>query len=217
MRRELDLPETGFVFCCFNSLYKVTPDVFDVWMRLLARVSGSVLWLLEDNATAVGNLRATAMRHGIAPQRLIFAGRMAPSDHLSRLRAADLFVDTFCYNAHTTASDALWVGLPVLTKLGDTFAGRVAASLLTAIGLPDLITRSPADYEELAVTLATEPSRLTDIKARLGANRLSYPLFDTRRFTRNMEIAYRQMWDIYESGRPPEHFAVTETTQSSGP
>ena len=144
-RAELGLPADGFVFCCFNNNYKITPDVFDCWMRILERVPGSVLWLLEDNPTAAANLRREAEQRGVAPERLVFGSRLPLSEHLARHRLADLFLDTLPYNAHTTASDALWTGLPVLTQLGDTFAGRVAASLLTAIGLPELITSTRQD------------------------------------------------------------------------
>ena len=207
-KRELDLPETGFVFCCFNNSYKITPAVFDVWMRLLHAVEGSVLWLLESSAVAMANLRAEAQKRGIAPQRLIFAPRMDPADHLARHSAADLFLDTFYCNAHTTASDALWAGVPVLTKLGDTFTGRVAASLLTAIGLPDLIVGSDDAYEKRALALAANPAELGSLKRRLMENKATHPLFDTMRFTRNIEDVYLRMWARYESGARPDHLEV---------
>ena len=155
-RQEAGLPEAAFVFCCFNNNWKITPEVFDIWMRLLQQVDGSVLWLFEDNPSAGRNLRAEALKRGIAGERLVFAPRMNLPEHLARHRLADLFLDTLPYNAHTTASDALWAGLPVLTRLGDTFAGRVAASLLGAAGLPELITSTPEAYEELALRLARE-------------------------------------------------------------
>jgi predicted O-linked N-acetylglucosamine transferase (SPINDLY family) len=204
------LPDTGFVFCCFNNNYKLTPDVFDVWMRLLHRVEGSVLWLLEGNASVVRNLRIEAQRRGIDPGRLLFAERMALKDHLARHRAAGLILDTFYCGAHTTASDALWAGVPLVTKQGGPFVSRVGASLLTAVGLPELITHSVDEYEALAFALATEPARLAEIKRRLSENRLTYPLFDTQRFARNIESAYLQMWKRYAAGLPPDHIHVRE-------
>src|SRR5262249_19050016 len=153
-RAEVGLPEQGFVFCSFNSNWKITPEVFDVWMRLLKAIDGSVLWLLRDNATAGQNLRKETLARGVDPGRLVVAPRMKLEDHLARHRLADLFLDTLPCNAHTTASDALWAGLPVVTCMGKAFAGRVAASLLHAIGLPELVTSSMADYEALALALA---------------------------------------------------------------
>ena len=182
-RTEVGLPNNAFVFCCFNNNYKITPEVFDCWMRILKQVDGSVLWLFEDNAKAASNLRKEAEIRGVHPERLIFAKRMPPSDHLARHRFADLFLDTLPYNAHTTASDALWAGLPVLTRIGETFAGRVAASLLNAIGLTELITSTPQAYEALAIELATNPEKLAAIKRKLANNRLTTPLFDTKLFT----------------------------------
>ena len=192
-RAELGLPETGFVFCSFNNNFKITPDLFDVWMRLLQRVEGSVLWLLQDNTTAAENLKKEAVARGVDPKRLIFAERMPLPLHLARHRCADLFLDTWYYNAHTTASDALWAGLPLITKNGDTFAGRVAASLLTAIGLPELIADTPQTYEALAYELATNPARLQTLREKLVQNRQRAPLFDTPRFTRNIEQCYEEM------------------------
>ncbi|HMK87671.1 MAG TPA: tetratricopeptide repeat protein [Steroidobacteraceae bacterium] len=192
-REELGLPPAGFVFCCFNNTYKILPATFDRWMRMLARVEGSVLWLLGDNSTAIGNLRRAAAERGVTPQRLIFADRIDLPLHLTRHRAADLFLDTWPCNAHTTASDALWSGLPVLTYAGESFAARVAASLLTAIGLPELITATPAHYENLAVHLATYPEDLKEIRKRLHQNRLTAPLFDTPRYCRALEAAFSGM------------------------
>lgn len=192
-RTELGLPEDGFIFCCLNNNYKVTPSEFDIWMRLLARVEGSVLWLLADNAWAADNLRREAETRGIAGSRLIFAGRAPMEEHLARQRCADLFLDTFNYNAHTTASDALWVGLPLVTKLGASFPARVAGSLLHAVGLPELVTKSAEDYEVLAYELATDPARLAEIRGRLAANRATAPLFDTARFTRDFEQALERI------------------------
>jgi protein O-GlcNAc transferase len=207
-RTEAGLPEQAFVFCSFNNNYKLNPMVFDVWMRLLSKVEGSVLWLLEGNAAAVRNLRKEATDRGIAPERLVFASRVRLEEHLARHRLADLFLDTLPYNAHTTASDALWAGLPVLTCLGTTFAGRVAASLLNAIGLNELITHSLEEYESLALELATNPKRPAEIKSKLAKNRGIFPLFDTDRFRRHIEAAYTTMWKRYQRGEPPESFAV---------
>ena len=208
-RNELSLPPNGFVFCCFNNCYKITPDVFDIWMRLLTKVDGSVLWLSGSNASAVKSLRAEAVRHGIGSERLVFAERMDHlSDHLARHASADLFLDTFYYNAHTTASDALWAGLPLVTRLGDTFAGRVAASLLNAIGLPELVTHTSDEYEELALELASNRDKLSLFKQRLVANRLKCPLFDTKLFTRHIEIAYQKMWERHCMNLKPDHLLI---------
>jgi predicted O-linked N-acetylglucosamine transferase (SPINDLY family) len=208
-RFEVGLPEHGFVFCCFNNNHKILPQMFDVWMRLLRHVDGSVLWLLQDNAAVVRNLSREAQARGVAPERLVFAKRCLPPEHLARQRRADLFLDTLPYNAHTTCSDALWAGLPVLTVLGGSFAGRVAASLLTAIGLPELITRSLEEYEALALKLARDRSALAAITEKLARHRNTYPLFDTARFTRNLEAAYMTMWERYQRGELPQTFTVT--------
>ena len=207
-RAEFKLPETNFVFCCFNNNYKITPDIFDIWMRLLNKVAGSVLWLLEDNATASHNLRREAGQRGVASERLVFAARISLDRHLARHSLADLFLDTLPSNAHTTASDALWAGLPVLTCMGDAFAGRVAGSLLNAIGLPELITHSLENYEALALKLATTPAMLSEIRVRLARNRATYPLFNTTRFRRHIESAYITMWERYQNGEAPVSFAV---------
>lgn len=207
-RGELGLPQDGVVFCCFNNNYKITPQTFDGWMRILARVPGSVLWLLEDNAIASANLRKEAAARSIDPKRLVFAARMPPDEHLARHRCADLFLDTLPYNAHTTASDALWAGLPLLTCMGDTFAGRVAASLLGTIGLPELVASSQADYERLAIELAMQPDRLKALRQKLADNRLTTPLFDTVRFTRHLEQAYAAMHARRKAGQRPEHIVI---------
>jgi len=207
-RSEAGLPEQGFVFCCFNNNFKITPAVFDIWMHLLMQAEGSVLWLLEGNALVTQNLRNEAMKRGIALERIVFAKRMHLSEHLSRQRLADLFLDTFFYNAHTTTSDALWAGLPVLTCLGDTFAGRVAASLLNAIGLPELITHSHEEYQALALELATTPEKLASIKRKLAQNRLTHPLFNTALFTRHIEDAFTQMWKKHQDSLLPDHIYV---------
>ena len=210
-REEFGLPQTGFVFCCFNNHYKITPHVFDSWMRILMQVEGSVLWLSAGSGTL--NLKKEASLRGIAPERLIFAERrQLLEEHLARHRLADLFIDTLPYNAHTTASDALWAGVPVLTCLGTTFAGRVAASLLNAVGLPELVTHSLEDYEALALKLATDAQLLAGIKAKLARNRSTHPLFDTDRFRRHIEAAYITMWERYQRGEPPASFAVPTTT-----
>ena len=207
-RTEAGLPPDGFVFCCFNAPWKINPAGFDVWMRLLSQVPGSVLWLLESNPDVPPNLRAAASARGMDPARLVFAKPCAPPEHLARHRLADLFLDTLPYNAHTTASDALWAGLPVLTRLGNQFDGRVAASLLHAVGLDDLVTRNVGDYEALALALARDPQRLAAIRARLEANRLASPLFDLPRYRRHIEAAYLRMMAISEAGGAPESFAV---------
>jgi len=210
-RQALGLPQTSFVFCNFNNSYKITPILFDIWMRLLKQIDGSVLWLLENSPSGVENLKREAQQRGVAPGRLIFAPRTSLEDHLARQRLADLFLDTLPYNAHTTASEALWVGLPVLTCLGSTFAGRVAASLLTAVGLPEQIVYSMRDYEDRALTLASEPALLASIKSRLGQNRATHPLFDTARFTRDIEALYTTMWQRSHEGQFPIVLPVGDT------
>jgi predicted O-linked N-acetylglucosamine transferase (SPINDLY family) len=209
VRAECGLPETAFVFCCFNSAYKITATMFDIWMRLLGGVPGSVLWLIETNATAVENLRREAeSRLAGAAARMVFAPALANPEHLARFRVADLFLDTLPYNAHTLASDALWGGCPVMTCVGRAFPGRVAASLLRAIGLPELVTHALADYEALAFELAREPERLRAIREKLQTNRLTTPLFDSRRFTRHIESAFETMWRMQRAGESPRPFAV---------
>ncbi len=207
-RIELGLPQSGLVFCCFNNNYKIMPSVFDRWMRILNQVEGSVLWLLEDNGRAASNLKKEAVVRGVPAGRLVFAKRMLLPDHLARHRLADLFLDTLPYNAHTTASDALWTGLPVLTCLGETFAGRVAASLLNAIALPELITTTLEAYEQMAIDLATHPEKLAIIKRKLAENRLTTPLFDTKLFTRHIEAAYTAMYERHQAGLPPDHIII---------
>jgi predicted O-linked N-acetylglucosamine transferase (SPINDLY family) len=202
-REELGLPPKGLVFCSFSSSYKITPEIFDIWMRLLRQVDGSVLWLIEDNAGAPGNLRREADARGVAGQRLVFAPFLPLAEHLARHRCADLFLDTWPCNAHTTASDALWSGLPVLTRMGESFAARVAGSLLNAIGLPELITGTAEQYEALALELATHPERLVPLRERLERNRLTQPLFDTPLYTRHLEDAYRQMYERHHAGSSP--------------
>jgi predicted O-linked N-acetylglucosamine transferase (SPINDLY family) len=207
-RAEAGLPEGPFVFCCFNGSQKIMPETFALWMEILADVTSSVLWLLEGHPSATVNLRREAQARGIAPERLIFAKHAPLEDHLARLTLADLVLDTLPYGAHTTASDALWAGVPVLTRLGTTFAGRVAASLLKAAGLPELITLSPAQYKSLACELAQDASRMRPIKAKLAVNRKTMPLFDTTRITRNLEAAYLQMWKRHRRGEAPASFSL---------
>lgn len=207
-RREYGLPEDAFVFCCFNTTWKITPRSFDVWMRLLARVEGSVLWLRESNATAADNLRREAQTRGIDPARLVFAQGTDLPLHLARQRLADLFLDTLPYNAHSTAAEALAAGLPVLTCAGRAFPGRVAGSMLRAIGLPELVTGNMEDYEALAFALATEPGRLPAIREKLAANRHTQPLFDMDRYRRHLEAAYTTMWETWQRGDKPRAFRV---------
>jgi predicted O-linked N-acetylglucosamine transferase (SPINDLY family) len=207
-KQELGLPQDAFVFCCFNNNFKITPDVFDTWVRILKAVDKSVLWLFQDNPTAATNLQKEAALRGLDPTRLVFAKRMDLPEHLARHKSADLFLDTLPYNAHTTASDALWAGLPVLTCMGESFASRVAASLLNAIGLPELITQTPEDYEALAIELATNPGKLQSIKAKLAANRLTTPLFDTALFTKHIEAAYEKMYERYQADLAPDYIYI---------
>jgi len=207
-RAECGLPPNGFVYCCFNNSYKILPEIFDSWMRLLREVSGSVLWLIEDSASAAANLKREASARGIDPGRLIFAERMPLADHLARHRLADLFLDTLPYNAHTTASDALWAGLPVLTRIGGTFPGRVAASLLQAIGLPELITSTQEAYQKLAIELASDSQKYAAIKHKLVSNRLGKSLFDTQLLTRRIEAAYEEMYKRLLSGLALDHIFI---------
>ena len=216
-REDCGLPPQGFVFCSFNNSYKLTPAVFDVWMRLLAAVPDSVLWLLGSNSSMEDNLRREVQARGVNPDRLIFAPKQNLPEHLARHRLADLFLDNWPCNAHTTTSDALWAGLPVLTCAGRSFASRVAGSLLHAIGLPELVTDTLQDYEALALKFATEPDRLRQIKQKLQRNRLTMPLFDGDRFRRHIEAAYTEMWSIWQRGEAPKAFAVTAQQASKFP
>jgi predicted O-linked N-acetylglucosamine transferase (SPINDLY family) len=206
-RADHGLPAQGFVFCSFNNSFKIRPQMFDVWMRLLKQVEGSVLWLLDDSATATINLRREAACRGVSAERLVFAPRLAMEAHVARQRHADLFLDTFPYNAHTTGSDALWVGLPMVTLAGQTFASRVAAGLLHAADVPELVTHTLADYETLALALARDPARLAAVKDRLKNVRHS-SLFDTNRFCRHIEGAYRTMHERHMRGEAPAAFDV---------
>ncbi len=207
-RADAGLPENGFVFCCFNNSFKISPAEYDIWMRLLRETDGAVLWLLEANRTAVENLRMQAQRRGVDPSRIVFAPRAGVGEHLARHRCADLFLDTFNYNAHTTAADALWAGLPLVTKAGEGFAARVGASVLNAVGLPDLVTANAADYERLARALAANPDKLAAIKARLAANRAAAPLFATEPFARRLEQAFDQAYGRYLDNQAPADIVV---------
>jgi predicted O-linked N-acetylglucosamine transferase (SPINDLY family) len=216
-RHEMGLPEHGFVFCCFNNTWKFTPVLFEIWMRLLRKIEGSVLWLGGDNEGAKRNLRREARQRGVDPSRLVFADRISGELHLARHHLADLFLDTLPYNAHSTASDALRTGLPVLTCMGTSFPSRVAASQLHAIGIPELIVPTLEAYEALALKLARDPVLLAEIKAKLLKNRDTQPLFDTPRFTRGIEAAYRTMWEIWQRGEAPRNFAVASSGNGAGP
>jgi len=208
-RAEAGLPNDGFVFCCFNNHYKITPDTFIGWMRILSQVDGSVLWLPEANSTAVNNLIKEAIKNGVDENRLIFAPRLTlKEDHLNRIQLADLFIDTLPYNAHTTASDSLRMGLPVLTCIGNSFASRVAASLLNAVNLPELITTTQEQYESFAIELATKPEKLNKIKDRLVNNLPTTPLYNTSLFAQHLESAYLKMYEKYQQGLDPEHIYV---------
>ena len=210
LRHELGLPNTGFIFCCFNNNYKITPSVFTGWMRILEAVEDSVLWLFSnyDNTTTTKNLKKEAMKFGINEDRLVFATYMPTEEHLNRIKQADLFIDTLPYNAHTTTSDALRMGLPVLTCIGNSFASRVAASLLNAVNLPELITTNQEQYESLAIELATNPEKLKIIKDKLVSNLSTAPLYNTPLFTRHLESAYSMMYDRYQRGLDPDHIYV---------
>ena len=207
-REEHGLSSNNFVFCCFNQNYKISPKEFDIWMRLLSKVEGSVLWLLQSNEWAEQNLKHQAEARGVSSKRLIFADKIPQAKHLARQQLADLFLDTFNCNAHTTTSDALWAGLPVVTKLGEGFAARVAGSLLNAIGLPELITTTEHEYEDLILELATNPTRLAEVKKKLATNRISQPLFNTELYTKHLENGYQQAYQNYLDGNSPQTITV---------
>jgi predicted O-linked N-acetylglucosamine transferase (SPINDLY family) len=201
-REQLRLPVEGFVFCCFNNSLKLTPEVFDRWMRILRRVKHSVLWLSQGNASAAANLHREAKRRGMDTARIIFAERIAsPEEHLARLRVADLFLDTHPYNAHATAVDALWAGLPLLTYAGQSFSGRVGASLLRTLGIPELIAETPEQYEEMAVQLAGDAPRLAALRQKLAERHNQPPLFDGRHLARHLEAAYTAIYEEHRTMR----------------
>jgi predicted O-linked N-acetylglucosamine transferase (SPINDLY family) len=205
-RADLGLPPKGFVYCCFNSSYKILPERFDGWMRILSRVDDSVLWLSWNNPSAAANLRQAAVQRGIDAERIIFAPRAASlPEHLARHRVADLFLDTFPYGAHATAVDSLSAGLPILTCAGKSFVSRVAASLLMTVQLPELITQSPEEYEQIAIHLATDNASLPKIREKLSRNLLATPLFDSSVYTFHLESAYRAIYQRHQKGLEPDH------------
>jgi predicted O-linked N-acetylglucosamine transferase (SPINDLY family) len=209
-RKECGLSENAFIFCCFNNDFKFNPNVLDGWSRILLAAKNSILWISENNEYFRVNLIAEFQKRGVDSNRIIFAVREdLMADHLARYGLADLFLDTFPYNAHTTTVDSLKAGVPVLTRVGQSFASRVAASLLNAIGLPELITTSQAEYEALAIELALNPQKLAEIKLKLANNRLTTPLFDTPLFAKNLEAAYLQMYERYQADLQPDHIEIT--------
>lgn len=208
-RESQGLPAQGRVLCSFNNNYKITPDVFDVWMRVLKRFPDCVLWLLKDNPKAAENLKLEASRRGVEPSRLIFAPRMRNEEHLARHRLADLFVDTFPCNAHTTASDALWAGLPIVTCAGETFASRVAASLLTTMDMVDCVAQDLQSYEQKIIEILEQPQRLISLRERVEIGRINSPLFDTVATARHLESAYQKMMDIYHNESSPLSFDIS--------
>ena len=207
-RQDIGLPKEGFVYCCFNNTYKITPTTFDSWARILKKVEGSVLLIYADNKSAQINLTKETALRGIDPNRLIFGKRLPKPEYLARYRVADLFLDTHPYNAGTTASDALRMGLPVLTFIGNSFVSREAASVINAINLPELITTTKEEYESLAIELATNPKQLKIIKDKLDNNLESAPLYDTPLFTQHLESAYRAMYDRCHQGLEPDHIYI---------
>ena len=210
-RVDFNLPDKGFVFCCFNQIYKISPKEFNIWMRLLRNINNSVLWLIKSNKWVEQNFSKEAKRQGIDPSRIIFAEKLSYSEHLARHKHADLFIDTFNYNAHTTASDALWGGLPIVTKQGKQFTARVTSSLLTACGLPELITKNEKEYEELIYELATNPKKLKAISLKLSKNKKNKPLFNTKLYTKNFENGLQKAYDLYFNGEHPKNIFVNET------
>jgi predicted O-linked N-acetylglucosamine transferase (SPINDLY family) len=207
-REELGLPGHAFVFCCFNNNYKIKPATFDSWMRILTKVDGSVLLLLDANGTATKNLKKEATFRGVSLDRIIFCKRVPSPYYLARYRVADLFLDTLPYNAGTTASDALRVGLPVLTQMGESFASRVAASLLNAVGLPELITTTPEAYESLAIELASNPQKLEEVKNKLLTNLPVSPLYNSKLFTQHIESAYQLMYQRHQDELTPDYIYI---------
>ncbi|MGB6536393.1 MAG: hypothetical protein WBF58_10580, partial [Xanthobacteraceae bacterium] len=214
-RSDVGLPDEGFVFCSFNNSYKLAPAIFDLWMRLLRGVEGSVLWLVKANSEMAVNLQRAAQSCGVDPGRIVFAPHVPLAEHMARARLADLFLDTAPYNAGATAAAALWSGVPVLTLLGNTFVGRMAASMLHAVGLPELVAESLADYEAVALKIATEPEFCASLKQKLARNRETYPLFDTAGSARDIENAYVTMWQACQDRRPPASFAVPARSRAT--
>jgi predicted O-linked N-acetylglucosamine transferase (SPINDLY family) len=208
-RSAYGLPEQGFVFCCFNQVHKLTPEVFDIWMELLLAVEGSVLWIWQPQEGAIRALRSRLATRGIDPARLVIAPTLPAPEHRGRLAHADLALDCFPYGSHTTAGDALWAGVPLIALRGDTFVSRVSASLLTAAGLPELIAASLDEYFRLAMRLVTERDEMARVRAHLADRRRNAELFDTKRFTRNLEAALLAIWERYRAGLPPDHITMT--------
>jgi predicted O-linked N-acetylglucosamine transferase (SPINDLY family) len=207
-RKDHGLPSKGIVFCCFNNNYKISSNEFDIWMRLLSKIEESVLWLKINNNSARENIQVAAKKRGIDPERIIFSDRLSMEEHLARHSLADIFLDTFNFNAHTTACDALWAGLPIVTKIGKSFAARVAGSLLTAVGMTELITNSELEYEELILKLASKPKELKKIKQKLNKNLTLYPLFDTKKYTFNLEKAYEKAYENHIKGKKPNNITI---------
>ena len=212
-RFELGLPKDGFVFCAFNRSYKIDPQVFEIWMRLLKEKPNSVLWLVMSNKASKMNLIKQAKKQGVNSERLIFSEKVEHKKYLARFQQGDLFLDTFIYNAGATASNALWAGLPVLTKSGKSYTSRMAGSLLNAIGLPELITTTDEEYESLALDLAQNREILNKIRNKLSRNIKTNPLFDTGRYTRNLELGFEMAYDRYLHGKGPEHLFVTDKNE----
>ncbi len=207
-RKELGLIENSFVFCCFNKHYKINPKIFNLWMKILKKINGSVLWMLEDNIKTSKNLKKEALKNGISEDRIIFAKRVSMEEHLARHKAADLFIDTYPYGAHTTCSDALWAGLPVATLVGETFASRVAGSILSAINMKELITYTEKEYENLIIDLATDSRKLKQIKIKLSKNKYTEPLFDTKLYTRNIESSYSKIYENHLNNLPADNIEI---------
>jgi predicted O-linked N-acetylglucosamine transferase (SPINDLY family) len=209
-RSDMGLPDDAFIFCCFNNNYKISPNEFDIWMRLLTKVENSILWLRESNQFSSINMKNEAQKRKVDPSRLVFADKVPMDEHLARQRLADLFVDTFTFNAHTTATEALWADLPVVTKIGQGFAARVAGSLLNAVGLPELVTETEKDYEALILELATNSKKLAEIKDKLATNRLTQPLFNTELYTKHLEQGYQEAYQNYFDGKMPQTIIVSK-------
>jgi predicted O-linked N-acetylglucosamine transferase (SPINDLY family) len=209
-KKELNLPDNCFIFCCFNNTYKILPEVFDIWMEILKNVENSVIWLLEDNinSSASINLKREARARGVSDQRLIFSHKVPLDEHLARLKLADLFLDTFPYNAHTTCSDALWAGLPVLTYSGKSFVSRVGASLLNSLGLEKLIVDSLYKYKTIAIQLAKNKDQLLLIKKKLSNNKIVSPLFNTSLFVKNLEKSYQIIYSRYLNNLTLENIEI---------
>ena len=211
----MGLPEDGFVFCAINRSYKIDPQVFEIWMRLLKKKPNSVLWLVMSNKASKMNLIKQAQRQGVKAERLVFSEKVEYEKYLAQFRQADLFLDTFIYNAGATASNALWAGLPVLTKSGKSYTSRMAGSLLNAIGLPELITTTDEEYESLALDLAQNREKLNRIRNTLLRNLKTNPLFNTERYTRNLELGFEMAYDFHWQGKGPEHIIVTDKTSQN--